>query len=126
MVFCDFHVEAGGGESKENAFVAVGDDDDTETVGQIMSRSARRKNDEVRIRNCTANDIDFWSGTFESPKFTAKGQETQRGRGSPVWWNSTGLATYHIRARCMSDKSTKRGHFLTEARHIRNGPNHIL
>lgn len=125
MVFCDFHVEAGGGETKDDAFVAVEADDDTDLAGQIMSRSSR-KNDEVRIRNCTANDVEFWSGTFETAKFTAKGQETQRGRGTPVRWNSTGWAMYTITVRCKSDKKTKNGIFQTQASHIRNGPNHIL
>lgn len=126
MVFCDFHVEAGGEESKDNAFIAVGGDDDTETVGQIMSRSAKKKNDEVRIRNCTKNNIEFWKGMFETAKFTAAGQQTQRGRGTPVLWNSTGFAQYHIQARCKSDRNTKKGGFLTEVKDIRNGPNHIL
>jgi len=125
MVFCDFHVEAGGGESKENAFIAVGGDEDTETVVQIMSRAARSINNEVRIRNCTKKDIEFWSGSLERAKFTRAGTETQRSRGSPVRWGSHAFTQYMIRARWKSDRKVI-GRFLTDARSIINGPNHIL
>mmetsp|Transcript_19263 Transcript_19263/g.21827 ORF Transcript_19263/g.21827 Transcript_19263/m.21827 type:complete len:325 (-) Transcript_19263:269-1243(-) len=121
MVFCDFHVEAGGGESKENAFIAVGGDEDTETVVQIMSRSAKSKNDEVRIRNCTKKDIEFWSGGLERAKFTRAGTLTQRGLGSPV----RDSRLLNIQARWKSDRKV-RGSFFTDARSIINGPNHIL